>query len=403
MYRVLAGMRVVEAASFIAAPTAALHLSQMGAEVIRIDQCGGGPDHGRWPLVSPGGASLYWEGLNKGKKSVALDLSRPAGRELAVRIATAPGAGGGLFVTNFPAGGFLAHERLAAIRADLVSVRVMGWASGRQAVDYTVNAAIGVPAMTGPASHDGPVNHVLPAWDLLAGAYAAFCLVSAELDRRSTGLGREIRVPLSDIAIASLGHLGQIAETQLAGSDRPRCGNDLFGAFGRDFGTADGARLMVVAITSRQWRGLLETLGLVEAVGRLGATLGVDFAADEGQRFIHRDQLNPLFEAAFAARSVDEIAPAFETAGVCWSRYRTLHDALAADPALSAANPVLSHVDHPAGRYLTPGAAATLPGETRLPPAPAPRLGCDTDEVLADVLGLSAAEIGRLHDAGLAG
>ncbi len=77
MYDLLNGLRVVEAASFIAAPSCALHMLQMGAEVIRIDQAGGGPDFNRWPLAPGGGASLYLEGLNEGKKSVALDLSRP--------------------------------------------------------------------------------------------------------------------------------------------------------------------------------------------------------------------------------------------------------------------------------------------------------------------------------------
>ena len=96
-YDLLKGLRVVEGASFIAAPSCGLHLLQMGAEVIRFDPIGGGPDFNRWPL-SPGGASLYWEGLNKGKKSIAIDLGRPEGRELAQRLAAAPGETGGLFI-----------------------------------------------------------------------------------------------------------------------------------------------------------------------------------------------------------------------------------------------------------------------------------------------------------------
>ena len=101
MYQLLSGLRIVECASFIAAPSCALHLQQFGAEVIRIDPIGGGPDFRRWPL-SPEGRSFYWEGLNKGKRSVAIDLSRPEGRTLATDLITAPGEGGGMFVTNFP-------------------------------------------------------------------------------------------------------------------------------------------------------------------------------------------------------------------------------------------------------------------------------------------------------------
>ncbi len=401
MYSLLNGMRVIEAASFIAAPSCALHLAQLSAEVIRIDQIGGGPDFRRWPLSPANGSSLYWEGLNKGKKSIAIDLSRPEGRELAVRLITAPGETGGLFVTNFPASGFLAYGRLQPLRPDLICVRVMGWDDGRQAVDYTINSAIGVPLMTGPKHHSGPVNHVLPAWDLLTGAYAAFCLVSAERARRDTGAGREIRLPLSDVAIATLGHLGQIAEVQLTGADRPRMGNDLFGAFGRDFPTADDQHLMVVAITPQQWQGLVAILDIADAIARLEAELGISFSKDEGLRFQHRDRLYPIFTAAFAGKTSAELIPAFERASVCWGPYQSLHQAVGHDRALSAANPLLTDVEHPGGRSLTPGAAAILPGEARARPTAAPVLGHDTEDVLATVLGLSGAEIGRLHDAGL--
>lgn len=400
MYDLLSGLRVVEGAAFVAGPSCGLHLAQMGAEVIRFDDIGGGPDARRWP-VTASGASLYWEGLNKGKKSVALNLSSPEGRELAVALATAPGDSGGLFVTNYPAGGFLSHERLAVRRADLISLRVMGWANGDPAVDYTINAAVGVPAMTGPAGA-GPVNHVLPAWDLLAGAYSAFTLLAAERHRRWTGEGREIRVPLSDLAAASLSNLGQVAEVILSGEDRPQYGNALFGAFGRDFATLDG-RVMVVAITPRQWTGLLDALALAEPVSRLEAELGVRFDADEGSRFVHRERLFPLFEAAFAGHSAETLQAAFRGRSICWSSYRTLGQAVAHDDALFAANPVFAEIDHPSGvRYPAAGAAATLlPGE-RGAPVRAPRLGEHTEEVLATLLNLGSGQIADLHDRGIA-
>jgi len=399
MYGLLTGMRVVEAASFIAAPSCALHLAQMGAEVVRIDQIGGGPDFGRWPLAPRDGRSLYWEGLNKGKKSIAIDLGRPEGRELAVQIITAPGPGAGLFVTNFPVGGFLAYDRLQTKRPDLVCLRLMGWGDGRPAMDYTVNAAIGIPAITGPVDAD-PVNHVLPAWDLIAGAYGAFCLVSAELKRRGGGGGCEIRLPLSDVGIASVGHLGWLAEAQLIG-ERERLGNELYGAFGRDFISADGKRLMVVAVTPKQWRGLVSMLEVGPDVAALEAELGVNFERDEGLRFIHRGRLYPLFAAAFARKHSDDLAAGFEAAGVTWAPFQTLREAVHADPHVSPANPMLAAVAHGGDTYLTPGAAATIPQHVRGVPATAPALGRDSEAVLADILGLSSGEIGRLHDSGL--
>jgi 2-methylfumaryl-CoA isomerase len=252
MYRLLEGLRVVEGAAFVAGPSCGLHLSQLGADVIRFDSMHGGPDAGRWPLAQ-NGASYYWDGLNKGKRSIAVNLDRPEGRQLAQRLAT---SGDGLLVTNYPAEGFLSYEALAASRPDLICLRIMGWANGTPAVDYTINAAVGVPYMTGHPDDPRPVNHVLPAWDLMAGAYAAFALLAAERQRRESGRGREIRLALSDLAAATLGNLGQVAEVIATGQDRPRGGNDLYGAFGRDFTCAGGERLMIVAITPRQWSGL---------------------------------------------------------------------------------------------------------------------------------------------------
>ncbi|HRQ64202.1 MAG TPA: CoA transferase [Xanthomonadaceae bacterium] len=401
MYELLKGLRVVEGAAFIAGPSSGLHLAQMGAEVIRFDNIGGGPDFRRWPLA-PNGDSLYWEGLNKGKKSVAIDLSSQEGRELALQLAAAPGENGGLFVTNYPVEGFLSYDRLKAARGDIVCVRIMGWADGSPAVDYTVNAAAGVPYMTGPADAAAPVNHVLPAWDLLGGAYAAFALLAAERGRRDSGTGREIRIPLSDLVASSLSHTGMLAEVLVSGADRPRMGNDLFGAFGRDFVTADGERVMVVAITPRQWSGLLKVLDLQAQVEALEAELGVSFGRDEGLRFVHRARLFPLFEAAFAGRDLAALRPAFDAGGVTWARYRGLHEAATRDERLFTANPLFQQILNPSGlRYPASGPAATLASEAHGNVLPAPRLGQHTDEVLADLLGLSTAQIGRLHDRGI--
>ncbi len=401
MYDLLKPLRVVEASSFVASPSAGLYLAQMGAEVIRVDQIGGGPDFHRWPR-SDAGASLYWEGLNKGKKSVAVDLGRPEGRELLAALVTAPGENGGLFVTNYPVDGFLAHETLAARRADLVTVRVMGQAHGGPALDYTVNCALGIPQITGPASlGEQPVNHVLPAWDLLTGAYAAFALLAAERHRRETGAGREVRIPLSDVGIATIANLGQLAEVLTTGDNRARYGNEVYGAFGRDYVTADSKRLMVMAITPRQWTGLIKALGIGKAVAAIEAARGVSFAKDEGVRFEHRDALVPLVEDAVASRTAAELSALFDSLGCCWGPYQTMIEA-ARDPVLVGDNPIFSTIEQTSGlSYPVPGAMATIPQATRQPPTRAPRLGEHSDMVLAELLGLSSGAIGKLHDAGL--
>ena len=398
MYDLLRGLSVIEASSFVASPTAGLYCAQLGAEVIRVDQIGGGPDFRRWP-VTANNDSLYWENLNRAKKSVALDLGRPEGRELLQRLVRATGQ----FITNFPVSGFLSHEVLAAERPDLVTVRVMGWADGSPALDYTVNAAVGVPLMTGPENATGPVNHMLAAWDLLTGAYAAFALLAAIQRRAATGQGAEVRLPLSDVAIATAANLGGIAEVLYTGENRPRLGNAVYGLFGRDFVTHDGVRTMIVVVTPRQWANLVSALDLGEAVTRLEAQRGVDFARDDGLRFIHRDALYPLFEAAIAARSHAVLAAAFDAGGIVHSAYRTQLDA-ARDPDLVASNPIFGAAENPSGvDYPAAGAFATIPQLERTPPHPAPRNGEHSEEILAGRLALSSGEIARLVDAGVVG
>lgn len=399
MYDILKGLRVIEGSSFVASPVCGQHLLGLGAEVIRFDNIGGGLDASRWP-IDGAGRSLFWEGLNKGKKSIAIDLNSPAGRELATQIITAPGEDAGLFVTNFPAAGFLSHERLAAHRPDLITARVMGWASGRNAVDYTMNAITGLPLITGPEDlpPDVPVNHVLPAWDLITGAYAAFTLMAAERNRRRTGQGGEIRIPLVDIAATTLGHLGQIAEVTADGPPRIRSGNDLFGAFGCDFFTADGKRLILVGITARQWKGVIETFGIGAEVAALEDRLGVSFD-QEGPRFLHRKPLFDMVQKVIGAMSYAKAAALLNEKGICWETYRSLQESMVEEPGFISGNPVFNQQTHPSGHsYPTGGAPATFPALPRHPAPRAPRLGEHTEEILAELLDLPAHEIARLHD-----
>ena len=396
MYDLLAGLSVIEASSFVASPTAGLYCAQMGAEVIRVDQIGGGPDFRRWP-VTAANDSLYGENLNRAKKSVALDLGRPEGRELLQELVRATGQ----FVTNFPVGGFLSHEKLAAGRADLITVRVMGWADGSPALDYTVNNSVGYPMLTG-AGPD-PVNHVLPAWDLLTGAYAAFALLAAIQRRSASGKGGEVRIPLSDVAIGTVANLGGVAEMLYTGDNRPRLGNAVYGLFGRDFVTRDGRRTMIVVVTPRQWANLIAALNLGDAVARIETERGVSFAADDGMRFAHRNALYPLFEAAIAKRDHADLAASFDAGGIVHSPYRTMHDAVQ-DPALVGDNPIFGQADNPSGfAYPAVGAFATLPQQERQPPRPAPRNGQHSEEILSGRLSLSSGELARLIDAGIVG
>jgi len=402
-YSFLSPLRVIESSAFIAAPLAGLTLAQHGADVIRIDMIGGGIDYGRMPRMphpDGRGRSLYWTALNKGKRSVAVDLRKPQGRELIQALVTAPGADAGVLLTNIGTP-WLAHDALVKQRADLISCTIQGNGDGSTAVDYTVNCATGYPFVTGEGSSGRPVNHVLPAWDIACAYQAAFAIAAAVDHRRRTGLGAELKLALSDVAFTLLSHLGILAETELLKQERPAIGNDLYGAFGRDFATADGKRIMVAAISLGQWRALVACCELAEPIAALAARTGLDFD-DEAQRFEAREAIAALLTPWFAARGLADVQAALERHKVCWGLYRTVGELLHDDPRVGVANPVFERIHTPGiGEHLSAGSALRLPALSREPTDPAPWLGTHTDEVLIDVLGLDSAAVGRLHDAGI--
>lgn len=398
---VLKGLRVVESSAFVAAPSAGMTLAQLGAEVIRIDQIGGGLDHLRWPVTAEG-HSIYWASLNKGKRSVTLDLSSPQGREIATALITAPGKGAGLFLTNFPGRGWMAYDTLKGGRSDLIMVEITGNRDGSTAVDYTVNAAIGFPAVTGPAGEGPPTNHVLPAWDVICGQHAVTSMLVAERHRSATGQGQCVQIALSDVALATVSMLGYLGEVEVNGQDRLRLGNDMYGAFGRDFATADGRRVMVVAISYRQWERLLEATETTQQMQQLEALLGYDFTS-ETDRYLARAAISALIEPWVATRDLDQVRRVFDERGVCWGPFQTFRQLVDEDARCTTSNPLLDDVTQRGiGTYLSAGHPTEFSAIRRRPARPAPQLGQDTDAVLTERLGLTAAEMGRLFDAGIA-
>ena len=403
-YDFLDRLRVIESSAFIAAPLAGLTLAQHGADVIRIDMIGGGIDYRRMPRMphpDGRGRSLYWTALNKGKRSVAIDLRRPEGRELIQALATAPGADAGVLLTNIGTP-WLAHGLLAERRPDLVSCTIQGNGDGSTAVDYTVNTSTGYPLVTGGGTARAPVNHVLPAWDIACAYQAAFGILAAVGRRQRTGEGAELKLALSDTAFTMLSHLGVLAEVELLRQERPSIGNHLYGAFGRDFGTADGQRLMVVAISAGQWKCLVAACGIAGGVAGLERRTGLDLA-DEACRFEARDAIAELLEPWFAARSREQAERELKAGKATFSAYDSVGDMLAKDARMNpATNPVFERIDTPGiGPHIAAGAALRVPGMQREPTSPAALLGSHTDEVLHQVLGLDGAAIGRLHDSGV--
>jgi 2-methylfumaryl-CoA isomerase len=393
---ILNDLTVIEGSAFVAAPLGGMTLAQLGADVIRFDQIGGGLDRDRWPLAA-GGQSLFWAGLNKGKRSIEIDLRSDEGRELVGALVAAAGT----LLTNFPARGWLAYDTLRARRDDLVMVALTGNPDGTSEVDYTVNPATGFPFATGPRDFAGPLNSVLPAWDAVMGGLAATGLLAADRRRVRTGEGELIKLALSDVAFAMVGHLGRVAEAELGGRDMRRDGNYLYGAFGHDFETADGRRVMVVALTPRQWKALLDATGLSDRMAKIGEATGFDLDTETG-RFEARDFIAAVLRPWFGERSLSAIRECFAGTTVSWGPYQTFTQLVEEDPRITTDNPIWERIEHPeVGTYRMPGSPLGFSNAERVPVRRAPLLGEHTEAILSELAGMSTLEIGRLHDAGI--
>ncbi len=396
MVKILEGLRIVEGSAFVAAPLAGMTLAQMGADVIRFDRIRGGLDYERWPVTDKG-RSLFWAGLNKGKRSLAVDMATPRGQEVVTRLICAPGEQAGIFLTNLRVRGWMDYDSLRKHREDLIMMSIMGDRSGGPQVDYTVNPAVGFPNATGPEGSTEPTGHVLPAWDCITGQQAALGILAAERHRRLTGRGQLVELALKDMALAMLGNLGIIGEVTINGHDRPKMGNSLYGAYAQDFVCRSGGRVIVVALTVRQWDNLKAATHTQAAFDELATKLGANLSL-EGERFKHRHAITAVLKPFFDSRRIEDFAQSFDSRGVTWSRYRSFKEAVEQDPDISTDNPMFSMLEHPGiGSYLTPGNPIAFSDAERVAPTRGPSLGEHTDELLAEI-GFSNTEVAALHD-----
>ena len=267
-------------------------------------------------------------------------MRSPEGQELVQRLI----ADSGVLITNVAGRQWHSYDTLVAQRPDLIHVEVSGRADGSTGVDYTVNAAIGFPLVTGPAELATPVNHVLPAWDVACGIYAALAVTAALRHRDASGEGARISIPLENVALATAGNLSFLTEVMVNGTDRERIGNSLYGQYGRNFISSDGASFMIVALTGRHFRDLTELTGNTKAVAALAEALGADFT-DEGDRYRHRDALSGVFTVWFAEHTASEITEALSATSVLWERYRSFADVVTDDRV--TANPLFTQLDQP--------------------------------------------------------
>lgn len=285
---------------------------------------------------------------------------------------------------------------LAGLR--IVEVSATGNFDGSGAMDYTVNCSSGFPIATGPSKEKSrSTMYSRRGMSLPACIWPQGCSrPSAPADSRAKG--RRWCSRFSDVMLATVASLGYVAAVQVNGTSREPTGNDLCGAFGRNFKTADAREIMIVAISDRQWRAIGKATGLAEKLAMIGPLMDVDLAT-EGGLFSARHALAAVLEPWFAHHTLAQIGERFEGSGVLWGVYRDFKQLVEEDARCSIANPMFGRIEQPGiGPVLAPRGPLSFSANDMPPPMPAPVLGGDTAAVLEELVGLTRREIGRLHD-----
>ena len=390
----LAGIRVIEAATLFAAPLAGMFLGDFGADVIKIEHPRR-PDPARGHGPSKDGVGLWFKSLARNKRLVTLDLSRPGGADLFVRL----GESADVVIENFRPGTLerwgVGWDRLSATNPRLVLARVSGFGqtgpyAGRPGFGTLAEAMSGFAALNGEP--DGPP--LLPPFALadgVAGLAAAFSIVVALRAREQTGRGQVVDTSLVEPLLTLLGP--QVTAFDLLGHLQPRTGNRSSHNAPRNvYRTADGSWVAVSASAT----SIAERV--VRLVGRPELADAEWFATGAG-RASHVEEIDAAVSAWIEARPRDEVLAAFEAAEAAIAPIYDASD-LAVDPHLAAIGAFRNVDDAELGKLRmtnvisrlsdTPGAIERAGGQH----------GRDTSAVLAE-LGLDAGEIDRLRAEGV--
>ena len=358
----------------LAGPYCTMVLGDLGADVVKVEHPDGGDETRTWGPPFAGGESAYFLSVNRGKRSCAIDLRDPAGRELALELC----AGAHVVVENFKVGGAdrlgVGWDQVRARNPTVVYCSITGFGSARRppdrpGYDFIAQAETGLMSITGP--EDGPPSKVGVALvDVLAGLHAAAAILAA-LHR---GVGERIEVPMLDAGLAALVNVAQNA--LVTGEAPRRYGNAHPNIVPyQDFETASG-RIAVAAGNDGLFRALCVAVGR----GELAEDHRFSTNAD---RVSNRDELIPELERTFRERPGDEWVATLGAAGVPVGKVRSIPDALAA--AAAAGRPATTGVAHPtAGDLELVASPIWADGPLAEPSAP-PLLGQHTAEVLREL------------------
>ncbi len=373
----LTGTRVLAFENGLAGPLATRLLADLGADVIKIERPDGGDVTRSWDTVAAGLSSGFvW--VNRGKRSVALDVKDPAHRPALERLVERSD----VVLQNYTPGWAdrvgLGESAVRALRPDVVYVDISGYGpdgpyAGKNAYDLVMQGEAGLIAVTGTA--DEPARVGVSVCDVGAASYAAVATLAALSRRAATGEGARVSVSLFDTMVDWLGYFPHLVWHRGEGPERTGMRHPLFCPYG-PFPAGDGRLFGFAVLSAEHWRALcLEVLDRPELLD------DVRFVTNEA-RVEHRALLEPVLEELFAALSAREWLGLLETARIPCGAVNDIADVVE-HPQL-AHNGLVVEVGSPAGPIPVVGSPFLVDGE-RPPSGPVPALGEHTDEVLREI------------------
>jgi len=385
---VLKGVRVLDFGRYLAGPYCAALLADMGADVIRVDKVGGSEDRQYAPLTPDGTGGMFLQ-VNRNKRSITLDPTSEAGREVVKRLVQTAD----VVVANMPPKTLVSlgldYATLSAIKPDIILTTASAFGTGgpnsdRIGFDGIGQATAGAIYMTG--FPDQPVKPNVPFVDFGTGAYCAFGTMAALMDKAKTGKGQVVEGSLMATAYTYLS--GILIDEAVAGSNRPRAGSRNYFAGPSDvFATKDGWIISQV-ISNPLFKRWCKVMGTPELADD-------PRFADDQLRGDNGIDLSKIMGEWCASRTTDQAIAELEAAKIPAARVNSPKQAME-DPHVAAIG-LLRPIDYPGMDKPVPimDTAVRLSRQSR-DMKRAPLTGEHTDEILSEV-GYSAADIAKLR------
>jgi crotonobetainyl-CoA:carnitine CoA-transferase CaiB-like acyl-CoA transferase len=356
MSAALAGIRVLDLSRVLAGPWATQILGDLGAEIIKIERPGRGDDSRAWgpPYVKDAGYSAYYASANRNKRSVAVDMAMPEGRDLLLALAQKSD----VLVENFKVGGAARHgldyTALSRLNPRLIYCSITGFGqtgpyAPRAGYDAMIQGMGGLMSITGKRNDEpgsGPQKVGVAMVDLTTGLYASIAILAALAQRGRTGLGQYIDLSLLDVSVAMLAYQGMNFLTTGVAPERPGNAHPSIVPY-QDFPTQDGWIMLAIGNDG-------QFAHFCRCAEREAWSSDSRFATNQ-QRVVNRALLVPLIAEIMKLRTTRAWLGVLETAGVPSGPINNIAEVFA-DPQVAARG---LHVEIP----IAP-ASATAPGRT---------------------------------------